>query len=302
MWVAVALLSGSLQTVRNATARGLARAVPPELNAWARFAFNLPFAGLLVLGLGISGSFHRPGTEFLLLCTATAVFQLGANLALIHAFRRASFAQSIVFHKLEVLLSALYGALFFGEIPTPWAWVGMVCAVAGLIQMNLARAGQGLKSLRSWAPDLGGALALACALGLVLASFALKKANLVFQGDHPGLRWGAFESAAQVLFHTTWIEVAILSAVLLRRGPRAFRPVRAHWRPMARMGACAFGGSLGWFWAYTQTHVANVKAVGQIEGVLAVLFSLFVLRETSVRRQLPGVGLVLGGIALVILG
>lgn len=302
MWVAVALLSGSLQTVRNATAQGLSRAVPPELNAWARFAFNLPFAALLVLGLGLAGGFHRPSGPFLALCAATAVFQLGANLALIHAFRRASFAQSIVFHKLEVLLSALYGALFFAEIPTPLAWIGMTCAVAGLIQMNLARAGRGLRSLRSWAPDLGGLLALACALGLVLASFALKQANLVFQGDHPGAHGGAFGAAAQVLFHTTWIEVALLSAALLRHGPAAFEPVRRHWPAMVRMGACAFGGSLGWFWAYTQTHVANVKAVGQIEGVLAVLFSLFVLRESSVRPQLPGVALVLGGIALVILG
>jgi uncharacterized membrane protein len=48
--------------------------------------------------------------------------------------------------------------------------------------------------------------------------------------------------------------------------------------------------------------VAYVKAVGQIEAVLAIGLALFVWHEREVVRQLPGVTLVMAGIALVLLG
>ena len=78
----------------------------PALNTWARFAFNLPYSGPLVLLLHLlHGPAALPGA-FLLGCLATAVTQLLGNVALIAAFRRATFAQSIVLHKLEVAFAA----------------------------------------------------------------------------------------------------------------------------------------------------------------------------------------------------
>jgi drug/metabolite transporter (DMT)-like permease len=71
---------------------------------------------------------------------------------------------------------------------------------------------------------------------------------------------------------------------------------------MSLIGLTGFLGSLGWFWAYSLALVAYVKAVGQIESVVAVLLSLFVWRERAVLRQLPGMLLVLGGILLVLFG
>lgn len=60
-------------------------------------------------------------------------------------------------------------------------------------------------------------------------------------------------------------------------------------------GSQVFWESLGWFWAYSLTLVAYVKAVGQIEAIAAVLFSLVIWKEREVLRQLPGmvVGIVL---------
>ncbi len=72
--------------------------------------------------------------------------------------------------------------------------------------------------------------------------------------------------------------------------------------PRSGLRSTGFCGSLGWFWAYSLTLVAYVKAVGQVEGVLAVMLALWVWREAEVRRQLPGVALVTSGILLVLLG
>jgi drug/metabolite transporter (DMT)-like permease len=155
---------------------------------------------------------------------------------------------------------------------------------------------------RAFHLDTGSLLALVCGVLLVLASFMLKEATGEFARVNPRVGADRFEAAAHTLFHTTWMEVAILSAWLLAFRSAEFRRVPAHWPRMLLIGATAFAGSLCWFWAYSLALVAYVKAVGQIEAVLAVALALLVWKEREVWRQVPGVGLVVAGIALVLLG
>jgi len=303
MWIAIALAAGVCQTVRNALARGLVGRVSSPMISWARFAFNLPFAALLLGVLVLRNGAYALSGPFLGLCAAAAVTQLVANIALVEAFRRTGFARSIVFHKLEVVLVALVGLALFGERPSPFGWVGIGACTLGVLAMNLGRAGgDGGRARRALTLDAGGALALGCALLLVATSFCLKEANARFALDNPRLGEGRFQAAANTLFHTTWIEVAVLTAALCLTRPADLLGVRRNAGRMALMGVAAFAGSLGWFWSFSLTLVAYVKAVGQIESVLAVAFALFVLREREVERQLVGVALVLLGILLVLLG
>jgi drug/metabolite transporter (DMT)-like permease len=222
--------------------------------------------------------------------------------ALVAAFQRANFAQSIVFHKLEVVFTALLGVALFGENPTPLGWLGVTACGAGVLVMNLGRerGPEGLR--RAFHLDSGSLLALVCGVLLVLASFMLKEATGEFARLNPRVGADRFEAAAYTLFHTTWMEVAILSAWLLAFRSAEFRRVRAHWPRMLLIGAAAFAGSLCWFWAYSLALVAYVKAVGQIEAVLAVALALLVWKEREVWRQVPGVALVVAGIAVVLLG
>jgi len=148
----------------------------------------------------------------------------------------------------------------------------------------------------------GSVLALLCSVLLVLASFMLKSASTQFVLANPAVGDERFTPAVHTLFHTTWMEVVILTLTLVLTRPQEFRLVSSHWRRMVMIGAVSFGGSLCWFWAYSLTLVAYSKAVGQIEAVLAVILALLVWREREVLRQLPGVGVVLLGIGLVLLG
>ena len=66
-------------------------------------------------------------------------------------------------------------------------------------------------------------------------------------------------------------------------------------------GITGFVGSLGWFWAYSLTLVAYVRAVGQIEAILSVGIALFIWKEKEVLRQIPGVSLIVLGIVLILL-
>jgi drug/metabolite transporter (DMT)-like permease len=302
VWAALAFAAGSFQTARNALARSLVGRITPALNSWSRFTFNLPFSALLVAVLVLGRGWPEDPPIFYFYCLATAVSQLLGNVALVAAFSRANFAQSIVLHKLEVVFTALVGVAFFGEHPTLAGWCGVIVCGAGILVMNLRRE-EGPRGLRrAFHLDAGALLALACAVLLVLASFMLKEATAAFALANPRVGEGRFEAAAHTLFHTTWIEVVILSAWLLAFRRREFRRVPAHWRRMALIGATGFAGSLCWFWAYSIALVAYVKAVGQIEALLAVVLAILVWREREVWRQLPGVALVVAGIALVLLG
>ena len=302
MWVGLAFAAGCFQTARNALAHSLAGQITPALNSWSRFTFNLPFATLLLAALVVLRGWPHGSTAFYAYCLATALSQLLGNVALVAAFQRANFAQSIVFHKLEVVFTALVGVAFFGENPTPLGWLGVMACVAGVLVMNLGRerGPEGIR--RAFHLDAGSRLALVCGVLLVLASFMLKEATGEFARANPRVGADRFEAAAHTLFHTTWMEVAILSAWLLAFRSAEFRRVRTHSRRMLLIGATAFSGSLCWFWAYSLALVAYVKAVGQIEAVLAVALALLVWKEREVWRQVPGVALVVAGIALVLLG
>jgi len=301
VWVLLALGAGCLQTVRNALAKSLSGQISPALNSWSRFAFNLPFSLLLVLVLDLQGGWPALPPAFLAGCLATAVCQLLGNVALVSAFRRSNFAESIVFHKLEVVFTAIFGVLFFSEAPSAAGWVGIFICGLGVLAINLGRSGSVDGWRRAFHFDTGAWLALTCAVLLVFASFALKAANESFALANPQVGEGRFVAAAHTLFHTTWIEVALLTAWLLAREPEQFAHVRVHWKRMLGIGATGFLGSLGWFWAYSLTLVAYVKTVGQIEAVLAVVLALVVWREREVWRQIPGVALIGVGIAVLLL-
>jgi drug/metabolite transporter (DMT)-like permease len=292
MWILLALAAGLLQSARNGLARSLSGAISPVLNSWARFSFNLPFSTGLVAVLVLARGAPETSLRFYGFCLATGLAQLLGNVALISAFRHSSFAQSIVLHKLEVLFTAVIGALAFAERPTALAWLGILISVAGVVAMAPG-------PIRSRFGK-GSALALAAGLALAIVGFLLKEAIEELVLLNPRVGSGRFEVAAHTLFHVTWIEVVLLTGWLLypRKGELALVPL--HWRRMLLQGSFAFSASLGWFWAYSLTFVAYVKAVGQVESLAAVLYSILIWKESEVVRQIPGMVLTLAGILLVL--
>ncbi len=300
LWAALAAAAATFQVVRNALARHLSGRVSTALTSWARFAWNLPFSGALVATLVLTRGAPELSWTFFAWCGATAASQLLANLALIEAFRSASFSQSIALHKLEVVVGALLGITLFAEYPSALGWVGVVVSTVGVFLINPG--GAGARWRHRLHLDRGALLALLCAVLLAFAGFVLKEAVFELVRLNPWMGAGRFEAAAHTVFHTTWIEVVALSFAIALRQPGEFRHVAREARLMAGVGLASFCGSLCWFWAYSLALVAYVRAVGQIEAVLSVLISLYVFREVETRRQIPGIAVVTVGICLVLLG
>ena len=304
MWVLVSLAAGVAQTARNGLARSLSGVLPATLLSWSRFAFNLPFAALLVVLLYRLGGDGAPGLSlrFFALSAVGGAGQILGNVALIEAFRSGTFAQAIVVHKTEAALAAVVGAVFFAQAPSPLAWAGIAVSVLGVILIGLATSG-GSSAGRAelLTANRGTGLALASAGLLVVASFGIHEATRELGALNPAVD-GTFGFAATTLFHVTWMEVAVLTLWLVVRERPALGKVPEHLPRLAAIGFTSFLGSLGWFWAFSLTLVAFVKAVGQIESVLSVLLAIFLWQEQRTRDQLPGIALTVVGILLLVLG
>lgn len=135
-----------------------------------------------------------------------------------------------------------------------------------------------------------------------LASFLFKEAIEALLARNPALGPGRFRAAAHTVFWVAWIQVALLTPAIAWMRPGELGRVPALWRPMLAIGLSGFLGTLCWFWAFGLALVAYVRAVGQVEAVLSIAIAALWFREHGLRRQLPAVATIAGGVALVLLG
>jgi membrane dipeptidase len=302
LWVLLTLTAATLQATRNALSRRLVGRVSPALTAWSRFAFHLPFAGLLVAALAWRDGWPALTAPFFAWATGGAIAQVLGNLALVAAFQVASFSQSVALHKLEVVFGAGLGIALFGEVPTALGTGGILLSTAGVLLMNLARPGEAAGWRRAFHFDRGTAYALLCGICFALASFLFKEAIEALAARNPGLGPGRFPPAAHTVFHVAWIQVALMTPAVAWMRPGELGRVRALWRSMLGIGLTGFLGTLCWFWAFGLTLVAYVRAVGQVEAAISIAIAALVFRETGLRRQAPAVAAIVGGVVLVLLG
>ncbi|MGH1488870.1 MAG: EamA family transporter [Acidimicrobiales bacterium] len=307
MWVLISLAAGTLQTARNGLARSLSGVLPASLLSWSRFAFNLPFAALLVAVIYLFGADGAPALtlRFFVLGLIGGIGQILGNVALINSFKLGTFAQSIVVHKTEVALAAITGFLFFSEEPSIQGWLGILISAVGVAMIGYASAKSKAGDPDRVAEGLlvankGTGLALAAAALLVVAGFGIQRATLELVEKNPDID-GTFGLAATTLFHVTWMEVVVLTVWLAAKERPAFAKVPLHLPRLSAIGFTSFAGSLGWYWAFSLSFVAFVKAVGQIESVLSVLMAIYLWKEQKTRDQLPGIALTIVGIFILVL-
>jgi len=302
LWVLLTLAAATLQATRNALSRQLVGRVSPALTAWSRFAFHLPFAIGLVAVLAWRDGWPALPAPFFGWAAGGAVAQVLGNVALVAAFQVASFSQSVALHKLEVVFGAALGVALFGEVPTAVGTGGILLSTTGVLLMNLARPGEAAGWRRAFQFDRGTTYALLCAVCFALASFLFKEAIEALAARNPALGPGRFRPAAHTVLHVAWIQVALMTPAVAWMRPGELGRVRSLWRWMLAIGLTGFLGTLSWFWAFGLALVAYVRAVGQVEAAISIAIAAIVFREAGLRRQLPAIAAIVGGVVLVLLG
>ena len=298
IWLPATLAAALFQTWRTALQQKLRGELSVNAAAVVRYHYGVP-VGMLLLGvyLLLSGGTVPPlNVRFLLLAALGGLGPiLGTNL-LIMAFGFRGFAVGTAYAKTEAVQGALLALLLLGERISPLSTVGILIGLAGVLWLSLAGRTATWRDLVQATLQPAALCGLTAGFFFALTSVLIKAANLALPGEDAILR------ALVTLVVANILQTLMQGGWLLLRDPAQARAVFTTWRTSAQVGALSACGSACWFTAFALAPVALVRAVGQIEILITLLFSRFYLKERPSKAEILGALTVVLGVVLVLLG
>jgi drug/metabolite transporter (DMT)-like permease len=292
LWIPATLAAAAAQTARNATQRRLTETIGTVGATQVRFLYGFPFA-LMFLGavLFVSGEAPPwPNGGFLLFILVGAVTQILATALMLAAMRERSFSVVTAIIKTEPVQVAVFGLAVLGDPLTPLMLVAILVATSGVVLMSFK---EGLAALTR----AGSRPVL---LGLLAGAF-FGLAAIGFRGAILSLDSGSFLiRATTTLAWGLGLQTAILVVWLLAVDrPAMIGSLRA-WRPSLFAGFLGALASQFWFLGFSLTAAANVRTLALVEVLMAQAVSHRLLSQATTRRELIGMGLIVGGVGLLL--
>ena len=294
LWALAAVVAAAAQTARNAMQRKLTAEIGTVGATQVRFLYGFPFA-LLFLGLvaSVSGEIvPTPDLAFIGFAFGGAISQILATALMLLAMKERSFSITTAYTKTEPVQVALFGSLVLGDHLSLMAIGAIILATFGVVLMAV-KAGE-----RLTAAGLRPALAGIAAGGL----FAL--AAIFFRGGILELGEQSFVlRASTMLAWSLGLQTLILVIWMLLFDRRALTGSIGVWRSSLFAGFMGAFASQFWFIGFSLTAAANVRTLGLVEVFFAQIVTRKFLSETTSRRELIGMAMILIGVgALLILG
>lgn len=291
LWIPVTLIASAAQVARNTMQRGLIGSIGTVGATQVRFLYGFPFAALFLAGiLLVTGEgLPAPGPGFLPYLVAGAVTQVLATALMLAAMRDRSFAVVTALVKTEPVQVALFGFLVLGDRLTAPGAGGVVIATMGVVLASM-------RGARDLTRDGAGPVlfGLAAAALFALSSIAFRGAILGFEGGSVPVR------ASAALTLALGLQTAILVAWMGLFDRPALRGSLLAWRPSLLAGLLGALGSQFWFLGFALTSAANVRTLALVEVILAHAVSRRVLGQAASRREIAGMGLIVVGVALLL--
>ena len=177
--------------------------VPLRTAVWAIVFMVLEFAPHGTVFPGISW-------EFIALTATAGTSQIIATALLVYLFSLRNFAVGTAYARTEAFLTAIIGALFFGEAVVIYGWGAILISVAGVILITIARTGIGGGQLLSLLFDKSTWIGITCGLLFAVASLTMRKATLIL-----GMEDFLFRAALTMIFMLSMQTVAMCAYVLV---------------------------------------------------------------------------------------
>jgi drug/metabolite transporter (DMT)-like permease len=291
LWIPATLAAAAAQTARNATQRGLTRTIGTVGATQVRFLYGFPFALLFLAGMAAATgeTVPAPTGVFPAYLLLGAVAQIFATALMLAAMKDRSFSVVTALMKTEPVQTAVFGLVLLGDPLTPLVLAAIVVATVGVILMS-GRSGTGLGAA-GWQTILlgvgAGALFALAAIGFRGAVLALPSGSFLIRATTV-LAWGlGAQTALLVLWLAAFDRPALIGSL------RAWR---------ASLGA-GFLGALAsqfWFIGFSLTTAANVRTLALVEVLMAQAISRRLFGQDTTGRELLGMGLIVGGVALLL--
>jgi drug/metabolite transporter (DMT)-like permease len=290
LWAVFTLIAAAAQTARNAMQRELTGALGTVGATHVRFLFGFPFAILFLAGVVVVAGVSppKPTPMFWPWAIAGALTQIAATATMLAVMGQRSFVVSYAFIKTEPVQVALFGLIFLGDRIAPLSAVAIVIATAGVVVMSLKPGAGQASTTRSTAIGiLSGALFALSAIGYRGAILALHIPDFVL-------------AATFTVTVGLVIQAALLSLYLALRDPAVLKAIARAWKPSVFAGFMGSFASEFWFLGFAITSAANVRTLALVEVLFAQGVTSFIFKQSTTRRELAGVALVVIGVALLV--
>jgi drug/metabolite transporter (DMT)-like permease len=309
IWILFAVLAALLQAIRTAAQRDLNRHLSALATTYVRSLFGLPVLAvyLLVVLVATGEGAPRLSAIYLAWTLSGALSQVLATVLLIIMFTLRSFGVGTMLTKVDIVMTALLGALLFSETLTAGGVLALLVVMIGVVFMSLERTGVALGKTsvgrrpsdmslgaRVWdfATDRSIMVALGCALSFSISYLSFREATLT---AGPGsFVW----RAAWTVLIAIFMQTVIVGAWLAWREPKLVSEIGPHLRLSAFIGTVSAVGSILWFTAFALQNASYVRAVGQVEVVFTLLVSAFYFKERISALEYAGIALTVAGVVL----
>ena len=296
LWIPITVAAAFFQNLRSALQRQLKSELSDLGAASVRFLYALPFAltWLALVTFLSEASLPAVNSDFAGWVIGGAIAQILFTFLLMWLFSFSNFTVGTALSKTEVIQVILLEALLLHESVSVRGLVAILIAFIGVMVMTLGRNRLSPRTLFSGLAQKTTVIGLACGLALGLSSVFFRGAALSLEDS------GIVMRSAFTLAVATAIQTLILFVWLRVFQPGQIRRTVGQWRSCALVGFAGWAASIFWFMAFTLTHAAYVRALGQIELIFTFLASAFFFREKVSSTEIAGVILLSGAIILLV--
>ncbi len=297
LWIPITLAAAFLQNIRSSLQKHLKGRMGTTAATFVRFGFGMPFvlAFLAFLHWQVGYSFPQLTPQFFVWAIIGGLSQIAATFLLVHLFSHRNFAVGTAYSRTEPAQAAVFGIILLGETISIGAVIAIGICVLGVMLISVARSSLTSASLITSLFHRTALIGLASGTGFGLSAISYRAASLALGG--PNFLMQATVTLAFVILLQA---VLMLGWIVLREPDELSKIVKA-WKPSLVTGIAGATASLGWFTAMTLQNAAIVKALAQVEMLLAFATAVFVFKEKINRLEATGCLFVAAGVVLIVL-
>jgi drug/metabolite transporter (DMT)-like permease len=289
MYIIFTILASMMQIFRHYEQKKLSSKFDNITVILARFLLPLPLAIFWIFY-----NFKYFTIKFLLLSIIVAILQILGGLLLIKSFRKKNFAVSIALTHTEVLQAALIGYCFFAVNVNLLMLIAILIIVGGVFLLINVKFSKNLFEKEGLFAILAGTI-------YAIQAFIMKNASQQFILDNN--KFSIYYAALTLLAMAIFVQNLILITMQVFSGKidsliKLFSQEDRF--SFIRTSSLSFLCSVLWYISYSIGNAVIIKAVSQIEILLAMVISHHNLQEKLSNKELSGVFMLSVGIVLLL--
>ena len=297
LWAIIAVIAATAQSLRTVCQKILIPRAGELGASFSRFIYGILFAWLWIIAICLTTSNSLPEINFLFTVFVgfAAILQIAFTILLIMMFNHRNYAIGIALSKTEILQTAVLEAIIIGYVASFSTIIAIIMGLVGIALLSYQKIefSNGHVSHSFFCPS--HFLGIGSGAALALANIFYFKATVLLDGDMLVLD-ASFTAGIAITLQTI-----ILGTYLILKQPKQLILCLSNWRIGIFIGITAAISTAGWFIAFAMFHLGAVRAVGQIELIISILFSWLFLKEKITILEVTGISVLGISIILVLL-